>query len=458
VLVVSYRGPYVFVAEQGGGFARYPGAGGLASALSPLLVDGDEDVRWVAAALTKDDRAALAAGEAHVPGLDLALLDVDPDRVRLHYYVVSNGTLWFLYHGMFDLVRRPRFDDHFHEAWAGYVDVNERFAAAVAEHAAPSDVVLVQDYQLALVPGLVRAARPDLRIAHFSHTPFCGPNTIRVLPTTVAEQITRSMASVACGFHTNRWARAYDASVHEMIDPPVPPVTFTASLGPDPDALREVAASSATQAAASELDELVGDRRVILRIDRIDPSKNIVRGFAAYDRLLETHPEWRGGVVFVALLNPSRDELPEYLAYRQEVDQAAEAVNARWARPDWTPVVVDARDDFPRSVAGLARYDVLLVNPIKDGLNLVAKEGPIVNRRSGVLCLSPEAGAFEELHTAAVAVHPFDIEQAAHALHDALVMDADERAARAARLCRLAAARTPRHWLADQIAAASAPS
>jgi trehalose 6-phosphate synthase len=393
-----------------------------------------------------------------VPGLDLALLDLDRAVVRLHYDVVSNGTLWFLYHGMFDLVRRPRFDQHFHEAWAGYVDVNERFAAAVAERAAPNDYVLLQDYQLALVPGLVRAARPDLRIAHFSHTPFCGPNTIRVLPTTVAEQITSSMAAVPCGFHTNRWARAYDASVHEMIDPTVPPVTYTASLGPDPEALAATAASDDTREAARELDELVGDRRVILRIDRIDPSKNIVRGFAAYDRLLETHPEWRGGVVFVALLNPSRDALPEYLAYRHEVDQAADAVNARWARADWTPVVVDARDDFPRSVAGLARYDVLLVNPIKDGLNLVAKEGPLVNRRDGVLCLSPEAGAFEELGPAAVPVHPYDIEQAARALHEALVMDADERRTRAEQLSKRAAARTPRDWLDDQIAAASAPS
>jgi trehalose 6-phosphate synthase len=458
VLVASFRGPYVFVAEDGGGYALQHGAGGLASALSPLLVDGEHDVTWVAAALTKDDRAALAAGEARVPGLDLALLDLDRAVVRLHYDVISNGTLWFLYHGMFDLVRRPRFDHHFHEGWAGYVEVNERFAAAVVEKAAPHDYVLLQDYQLALVPGLVRAARPDLRIAHFSHTPFCGPNTIRVLPTVAAEQITTSMAAVPCGFHTNRWARAYDASVHEMIDPPVPPVTFTASLGPDPDALSDMAGSDDTREAAKELDELVGDRRVILRIDRIDPSKNIVRGFAAYERLLETHPEWRGGVVFVALLNPSRDALPEYLAYRQEVDQAADAVNARWARAGWTPVVVDARDDYPRSIAGLARYDVLLVNPIKDGLNLVAKEGPLVNRRDGVLCLSPEAGAFDELGSAAVPVHPYDIEQAAEALHDALVMDVDERATRAARLRELAAARTPRHWLADQIAAASASS
>ena len=200
------------------------------------------------------------------------------------------------------------------------------------------------------------------------------------------------------------------------------------------------------------------DRVVLVTGGAMGIGEAIVRGFAAYDRLLDAHPEWRGGVVFVAMLNASREGLPEYLAYRQEVEQAAEAVNARWERADWTPVVVDARDDFPRSVAGLARYDVLLVNPIKDGLNLVAKEGPLVNQRDGVLCLSPEAGAFDELGAAAVRVHPYDVEQAAHALHDALGMDVDERAARASRLCALAAARAPRDWLADQIAAASAVS
>ena len=181
-----------------------------------------------------------------------------------------------------------------------------------------------------------------------------------------------------CGFHTNRWARAYAASVHEMLGADVPPPTFTASLGPDPDALREVADSPEAHTAAAELDDVVGDRRVILRIDRIDPSKNIVRGFAAYDRLLDAHPEWRGGVVFVAMLNASREGLPEYLAYRQEVEQAAEAVNdalgARATGRRWSSThATTSRAASPGSLA----YDVLLVNPIKDGLNLVAKEGPL---------------------------------------------------------------------------------
>jgi len=177
-----------------------------------------------------------------------------------------------------------------------------------------------------------------------------------------------------------------------------------------------------------------------------------VRGFLAYDVLLSQHPECRGRVIFVAMLNSSRESLAEYLAYQQEVELAAARVNDRWARPDWQPVVVDTRDDYEQSIAGFARYDVLFVNPVKDGLNLVAKEGPLVNRRDGVVCLSPEAGAFEELGEAALPVHPYDLDQAASSMHTALVMGADERAARARRLRELAAARTPRLWLNDLIA------
>jgi trehalose 6-phosphate synthase len=323
----------------------------------------------------------------------------------------------------------------------------------VCEHAPDGDVVLVQDYQLALVPGLVRAVRPDLRVVHFTHTPFCGPNSIRVLPTAVANELVRSMRVVPCGFHTGRWARAYEASVREILGGAAA-ASFAASLGPDPDSLHDLAASDAARRSCDELEAQVGDRLLIARVDRIDPAKNIVRGFAAYERLLATRPEWHDRVVFAALLNASRERLPEYVAYREEVERAAAAVNNRWGSADWQPVLLDTRDDYARSVAGLTRADVLLVNPIKDGLNLVAKEGPLVNARDGVLCLSPEAGAFDELRDAVLAVHPYDIEQTADALHRALTMPRADRRTLATRLRALASARTPRDWFDDQVAAA----
>jgi trehalose 6-phosphate synthase len=171
--------------------------------------------------------------------------------------------------------------------------------------------------------------------------------------------------------------------------------------------------------------------------------------------LLEARPGLRGRVVFLAMLYPTRQGRAEYLAYANEVEQCVARVNDRWATRDWTPIILDDRDDFERSVAGMQRYDVLFVNPIRDGLNLVAKEGPIVNRRDGVLCLSPEAGAYDEMAEGAIPVHPYDIEQAAGALDTALSMPFDERESRAKLLRSLALRRNPSDWLRDLISNAS---
>jgi trehalose 6-phosphate synthase len=453
-VVLSNRGPYRYDEGPAETFVAHPGAGGLASSLGPLLLSGSAGAEssWIAAALTDGDRAAVRAGAVRAPGVHLRLLDLDARAFRLAYDLVSNGTLWFLYHGLFDLPRRPRFDRRWREAWEAYEAVNVAFAEATVEGAGEGDTVLVQDLHLALVPGLLRARRPDLRVTHFTHTAFCGPSSIRVLPTYAATALCASMAAVPCGFHARRWARAYEASAREVLgdDAGVTP-PFVAPLGPDPAALTKLAASDSARAAATELDAVVGDRAVVLRVDRIDPSKNIVRGFLAYDLLLERHPEWRERVVFVARLNASRESLAEYQAYRREVETAADRVNERWATTDWPPIVLDAKDDYPRTVAAMARYDVLMVNAIKDGLNLVAKEGPLVNRRDGVLCLSPDTGAWDDLGVCSLAIHPFDLEQAADALHDALGMPLDERAARAVTLRELAAARTPQDWFDDQL-------
>ena len=458
-VVVSNRGPYRFVADADGGYKARLGSGGVAGALGPMLTSGaaGDGGAWIAAALGEGDRAAVRDGAVDAPGIALTLLDIEPHLYRLYYDVISNGILWFLHHGLFDLPRRPRFDARFRDAWAGYETVNRAFADATSEAAGDGATVLVQDFHLALVPGYVRERRPDLRVVHFTHTAFCGPNSIRVLPSDVAHQLCASMVGSPCGFHSGRWARAYEASAREVLGGGAAIVpAFVAPLGPDPEKLRSVSASPEAAAAAAELDELVGDRRLLLRVDRIDPSKNIVRGFAAYELLLTERAEWREEVVFVARLNPTRETIPEYLAYRNEVETAAARLNERWATAGWQPIVLDTRDDYARTVSALRRFDVLLVNPVKDGLNLVAKEGAVLNERAGVLCLSPDAGAWDELGEAALAVHPFDIQQTAGALHTALSMPRDEREPRATRLRELASARTPHDWLDDQIKAARA--
>jgi trehalose 6-phosphate synthase len=310
----------------------------------------------------------------------------------------------------------------------------------------------VQDLHLFLVQAKLSGLRQDHRLLHFTHTPFCGPNSIRVLPTDVGDALCASLASAPAGFHTARWAHAYEACTRELRGPDAGSQPFWASFGPDHETLAAVAASDEARRAAEALDDLVGDRLLLLRTDRIDPSKNIVRGFLAFDRLLEARPDLRGRVVFVAMLNASRQGMAEYLAYANEVEQAAARVNDRWATRGWQPVTLDVRDDFARTIAGLGRYDVLLVNPLRDGLNLVAKEGPLLNRNEGTVCLSREAGAFEELGPAVMEVHPYDLDQTAGVLAEALDAEAGVRTERAAKLRELAGARTPADWLDDLLA------
>jgi len=290
--------------------------------------------------------------------------------------------------------------------------------------------VLVQDYHLCLVPWLLAGSRPDLRVVHFTHTPFADPNMWRVLPDAIGRELLASMAAAtACGFHTARWERAFRDS---CTDAGIRPVhTFATPLTVDPVRLAARSEAAGPTAARARLDELVGGRRTIVRVDRVEPSKNLLRGFWAYDELLRNRSDLRGAVVMLAHAYPSRQSLPEYLAYGTEVDYAVERLNETWATGDWTPVVLDVADDTDRSLAALTLYDALLVNPLRDGLNLVAKEGPLANTNDGVLVLSREAGAFEELAPEALAVNPFDVSGTARALADALDMPAAERARRA---------------------------
>jgi trehalose 6-phosphate synthase len=316
--------------------------------------------------------------------------------------------------------------------------------------------VLVQDYHFALVGTWLAQERPDLRAVHFTHIPFCDPNQLRVLPTTVAEELLVGMSShQSCGFHAGRWARNFAACCKEVLG--FEPATFVSPLSPDHEDIQGTADSPACSDELARLNERLGDRKLIVRVDRIELSKNLLRGFWAFDELLRTRPEWRERVVFAALVYPSREGLPEYLAYRHEVEAVARLLNERWATPSWEPVLLDASDNFPASVAALRRYDVLLVNPVRDGLNLVAKEGALLNEHDGVVVLSREAGVWEELGPASITVNPFDVSGTAAALHEALTTEAPERAAKARHARELAGRRRPHHWLNDQLKAADRP-
>jgi len=450
VVIVSNRGPVAFHRDDDGGLVGKRGAGGLVSGLAPLVA-GTEAI-WVAAALSEADREAAAAGVVEAGGLRVRTVELDPEDLRLAYDVVSNETLWFAHHGMFDGYDEPTFDAAWYDAWEAFRRVNAAFAAVVAEVAPEGAAVLVQDYHLPLLASTLATTRPDVGCVHFSHTPFARPAELAVLPRAVREELLGGLAAHrACGFHSERWAGAARGCARAV---GLDLTTFVAPLGPDPADLAATVAGEACVAAGADLDALVGDRAFLVRVDRIELSKNITRGFLAFDQLLASRPEWRGRVTFGAFVYPSRQDVPAYRRYREEADQVVAAINDQWGSESWTPIVYETDDDYPRSVAALRRADAVLVNPIRDGLNLVAKEAVLLSDRDAVVLLSEGAGAHDELAgpDAAVTVDAYDVVAAAETLHRALSMPADERAARAATLRTRVADRTPDRWLQDQLA------
>ncbi len=453
-VVVSNRGPLTFRSGPDGALMPVPAGGGLASSLHRILAGSG--TTWASMTMGAADREAVAQGRMHEDGLDLVPVVVDDDTYRQAYDVVSNTTLWYCHHHMWDLPHRPRFDRHWRAAWEGYRTYNRAMADAVAEQADHGAAVFVQDYHFSLLGRMLAERRPDLRTVHFLHTPFADAAVLGVLPDDVAAELLDGMAGYgACGFHCHAWEADFVGCYAAAGRGDVPP-TFVAPLGPDAGVLEEEASSGACAAAGVALRSLVGGRRTIVRSDRLEPSKNIVRGMLAFEELLVAHPEWRGEVVHVALAYPSRQGLAEYLAYGADVEHTAERINRGFGSGAWTPVVLLVEDDRARSLAALSSYDVLLVNPVRDGLNLVAKEGPLLNGADGVLVLSKEAGAWEELSGAgAIGVNPFDVVGTAEALQRALTMDGGERARRAASLRASVRGRTAADWWADQLAAAS---
>lgn len=446
LLVVSNRGPISFVGDGEGGLQPARAAGGLVVTLGPgAQRDG---ALWLASAASEEDRAGAEHGAVSTGGFTYRPVVVDPEDFSAYYDVVANQTLWFCVHGLWDRPRRPRFDRYWWRAWERYQAVNESFASAADQEAAEGATVLVQDYQLSLVPGMLATRRPDLSVVAFVHTPWCSPQELSTLPDEVARAVVSGLSGGrACGFHSARWAAAFSQCCEAFLGRPAE--VFVAAAATDAHDLRSVARSGECATELDRLEEAVAGRRVIARVDRMEPSKNLLRGFWAFDELLENRRDLRGEVVFTAMAYPSRVGLAEYQSYGQEVLGLAAQINAKWSRPGWTPVVLDTEDNYPRSVAALRRFDVLLVNPVRDGLNLVSFEGPLVNERDGVLVLSRQAGAWDTLGPYALGVNPFDISQTADAVGRALDLAPAERAAMASQLREAAAARSPLDWFDD---------
>ena len=432
LIVVSNRGPVSYGRAPDGTRTARRGGGGLVTALRSLV--SYHDVTWIASAITEEDR--LVAGRT----FEETARDGSPYRLHLiahdaqaydwYYNVVSNPMLWFVQHSLWELPYTPRVDGAFHRAWLhGYVTVNEAFAAAVLEELErqPDAAVFFHDYHLYLAPRLVRERRTSTPLLHFVHIPWPQPDYWRIFPRDIRSAIHDGLiANDLVGFHTERWRGNFIYSVREFLGEDVTAKTVTAPISVDADEFDALAESEAVLASEREI---VAQRpqKLIVRVDRTDPSKNIVRGFRAFELYLDGHPEMQRRIGMLALLDPSRQDIPEYAEYLAAIEREARRVNDRFQQRGWRPIDLQIEDNFAKSVAAYKQFDVLLVNAIFDGMNLVAKEAPLVNRRDGVVVLSENAGAHAELGEWALSINPFDVEGQAEAIARAVELEADER-------------------------------
>ena len=469
LVLVSNRGPVTFGPD--GEIKR--GTGGLVTALIGLA--SHRDVTWIASAMTDEDIEAARKADGRpfsvsAPGGGnylVKLVASDPDAYDRFYNIIANPMLWFIQHYLWDLSNAPDIRRNETEAFEfGYNVVNEDLARAVLEEieGVENPVVMVNDYHLYTLPALVRSVRPDVFLHHFVHIPWSQSDSWRVLPSMMRKEIYDGILSNdIIGFHTRSYRRNFLQCCRDLLDHDVDMEQGIVRCGDrevwvrayplpiDAGAVQAVARRERTR----ELEaELLRRRReyLILRVDRADLSKNVLRGFSAFDTFLEQHPEFRERITFIAQLMPSRTDVPEYAEYLERIEAVVAVVNHRHGSPDWMPIQLKLRDDLEEAVAAYKHYDVLIVNAMFDGMNLVAKEGPMVNEHAGVSILSENTGAHEELGEYALSVNPFDIQELADSIHAALTMAPEERRRRHDGLVSTVTARNPGDWVDEQLA------
>ena len=471
LVLVSNRGPATFVRDDAGEVRVTRGGGGLVTALTGLV--NHRDALWIASAMTDEDvemsrQHGGGAFDCEVDGTTykVRLVESDPDAYDRFYNVVANPLLWFIQHYLWDLSNAPDIRQNEVDAFEqGYRAVNDDLARAVLEEVSDNDaVIMLHDYHLYLAPRAIRHASPDAFLHHFVHIPWTQPDAWRVLPRDIREEIYEGVLSNdIVGFHTQSYKRNFMLCCRELFHMDVDEEAGVVSYEgrdvwvrayPLPISATSFKRTSQSPAVHEYEKEVLRRRRehLILRVDRADLSKNVLRGFTAFDLFLEQHPEFAERITFTAQLMPSRTDVPEYAEYLEKIEALVAVVNHRHGTPDWMPIDLKLRDDLDEAVASYKHYDVMMVNAMFDGMNLVAKEGPLVNERDGVSILGENTGAHEELGEFALSVNPFDVQELADAIFAALTMSAEERSWRAQGLKRIVTARDPGDWVDDQLA------
>ena len=471
IVLVSNRGPATFERDEQGQLTAHRGGGGLVTALTGLV--NHREALWVASAMSDADAAASRehGGGAFDCTVDdityrVKLVESDPEAYDQFYNVVANPLLWFIQHYLWDLSNAPDIRRDETEAYDhGYRAVNDDLAHSVLEEIAGREaVVMLHDYHLYTAPKTIRRERPDVFLHHFIHIPWTQPDTWRVLPTRIRNDIYEGVLSNdIVAFHTVSYRDNFLQCCRDLLDVEV---EFEAGIVRIDDRevwvrayplpiSTETFRRNAQRPSVHEYERVILRRRrehLILRVDRADLSKNVLRGFKAFDLFLEQHPEFLEEVTFTAQLVPSRQDVPEYQEYLEKIEALVAVINHRHGTTDWMPIELKLRENLEEAIASYKHYDLLIVNAMFDGMNLIAKEGPLVNERNGVSLLSENTGAHEELGEFALSVNPFDIQEQADAIHRALTMSAEERSRRAKGLKEIVTRRDPGDWVDDQLA------
>lgn len=450
LIIASNRGPVEFQILHDGTLKGRRGSGGMVTAL--IDVGKRMEVTWVAMAMGEGDR--LAAQQAKQQGgllesplrnqkMNLRYVVIPKSAYRKHYEKISNETLWFLQHYLYDPIQDSSIKK-LQDAWEnGYYVANKAIADAINAEIDREDtmpVVMLQDYHLYLAPAMIRQHHPTIMMQQFIHIPWPDVRCWHYLPSNMVQAIYKGLAgNDIIGFQTERDARNFLEGAKTMLDGAVVDfeegavwwqghrtMTRAYPISISVSEERRIVNSAAGRREAEKIQPYLNEL-TIMRVDRMEPTKNILRGFQAYDLLLENHPELRGKVNFLAFLVPSRQSLPIYRRYSTDVINSIEEINKRYGTRQWTPIHAFCDNDRPRALAAMQYYDVLLVNPIIDGMNLVAKEGPVVNTKDGVLVLSRTTGAFQQLGKGSIPTSPLDIMETAENLYKALTLSAEER-------------------------------
>jgi trehalose 6-phosphate synthase len=471
LIIVSNRGPLQFERDENGERTLRRGGGGLVTALSGLV--SHRDALWIASAMTDEDVAVSEEEggpvELSIDGIDYRVLLVgsDAEAYDRFYNIIANPILWFIQHYLWDLSNAPDIRQEELDAWDfGYQAVNRDIAEAVVAQIEGQErpLVMLHDYHLYTAPGMIRERRPDVFLHHFVHIPWSQPDSWRILPSRIREAIFEGMlANDIIGFHTHAYCINFLRCCDELLeDVDVDYVnaevhrngrkTLARAYPLSIDAERLRRAADSPEVAEAEREVLERRRKhLIIRVDRADLSKNVLRGFTSFDTFLTQHPEFREEVTFIAHLQPSRQDVPEYAEYLERIEALVAVVNHNHGTTDWMPIDLRIYENFHDAVARYKHFDLLMVNSLFDGMNLVAKEAPAVNTRDGVLMLSENTGSHEELYDYVITVNPFDIQAQADAIYRALTMPAGERHEWSEGLKEIIYSRNPGDWVDDQL-------